>query len=106
MVVHAHDILDGKGHVDLWIWIFNFFSRTKNLIRGSEQREYWWCKTIKYKNIKGGKDSLKKEANGETYASEQTLEPIESVVQVVSSQEYASVTIEIGEHIQIEEHKT
>jgi hypothetical protein len=27
-------------------------------------------------------------------------------VQVVSSQEYASVTIEIGEHIQIEEHKT
>ncbi len=48
-------------------------------------------------DLRGGKDRPKKEANGKTYASKQTLEPIKFVVQNVSSQEYASIEIKIRE---------
>jgi hypothetical protein len=41
-----------------------------------------------------------------TYASKQTLEPIESILQEVSYHEYAFTTTKIGEQIQIEEHRT
>jgi hypothetical protein len=41
-----------------------------------------------------------------TYASKQTLEPIKSILQEVSSHEYAFATTKIGEQIQIEEHIT
>ncbi len=37
------------------------------------------------KDLKGGKDNLKREASGETYALEQTLKLIEYVVQEFSS---------------------
>lgn len=41
-----------------------------------------------------------------TYALEQILEPIKSILQEVSSQEYAFTTTRIGEQIQFEEHGT
>ncbi len=40
------------------------------------------------------------------YVSEHTLKPLKFVPQEGNSQEYGFVTIEIGEQIQIEEHKT
>jgi hypothetical protein len=41
-----------------------------------------------------------------TYASKQTLKPIEFVLQEVSYQEYAFITTKIREQIQTKEHKT
>jgi hypothetical protein len=56
-------------------------------------------------NLKGGKDNPQREVSGMTYASEETLEPIKFILQEVSSQEYATIAIEIGEQIQIKEHR-
>ncbi len=48
-------------------------------------------------DLRGGRDSPKREVGDKTYVSEQTLEPIEFVVQDVSFQDYAFATIEIVE---------
>ncbi len=39
------------------------------------------------------------------YVSKQSLEPFELIPQEVSSQEYGSIIIEIGQQIQTKEHK-
>jgi hypothetical protein len=41
-----------------------------------------------------------------TYALDYILKPIESILQEVSSQEYAFVDTKIGEHIQTKDHRT
>jgi hypothetical protein len=43
-------------------------------------------------DLRGGRDSPKREVGDKTYVSEQTLEPLEYVVQDVSFQEYAFAT--------------
>ncbi len=42
------------------------------------------------RDLKKGKDILEREVINKTYALEQTLKPIESILQEVSSQEYVS----------------
>ncbi len=48
-------------------------------------------------DLRGGRDSPKREVGSKTYALEQTLEPIKSIVWEVSSQEYAFVATKIKE---------
>jgi hypothetical protein len=49
------------------------------------------------RDLKGGKDSFRREVGGETYALERILEPIKSIVQEVSYLKYAFVATKIGE---------
>lgn len=53
----------------------------------------------------GGNESPNKVATNKTYTSEQILEPIESIVQDVNSQEYAFIAIEMGEQIPTKEQR-
>ncbi len=62
--------------------------------------------TIKDKNrkgrladLRGGKDSSQRKADGMTYASKHILDPIKFVLQEGSFQEYAYAAMEIGEQI-------
>ncbi len=50
-------------------------------------------------DLRKGRDNSQKEVGGMRYVLKQSPEPLKSVPQEVSSQEYGSIIIEIGEQI-------
>lgn len=72
----------------IWAWTFGAFFRTWNL-RWKKIQKGWplGTRTIEEgpRDFIGGNENPNKEATSKTYASEQILESIESIVQDVSS---------------------